>query len=379
MFMSDEGGMFQAASWTEQVIEKHQLESLRTREVSRLCAWGRKQKTVMADYAPEMADCIRVTGSARFDICSPQFSWITHSAVEEIGQRFGSYILVCTRFGSVAHANGIHDLFRQKLNLRNGPKNLDAMRTADIWFTKWGQDVHDFANFVALIKELATAYPSRNFILRPHPSEGLVFYQTAFSPFKNVRVVREGSVINWIRGADLVVHCNCTTGIEAMLAGRPVLNFLPAQRDRSKLDVVVAREAGVSTNSIPQALQAADALLRGERRVLHWSSNAVSILNNLQKDAVPILVDETLSVLRERGIDRSRIVLPPRHRRLGIRASLGRIFRAQSTRDEGYVASKRGQIDRTYVDRFLDGCRMNGVGAGRIREFSPHYVVIDPT
>ena len=71
------------------------------------------------------------------------------------------------------------------------------------------------------------------------------FYEHAFASFKNVVVTRDESVLPWIRAAELVVHSNCTTGIEAVLAGRPVLNLLPECEGRTELDVEVAREAGL--------------------------------------------------------------------------------------------------------------------------------------
>ena len=101
-----------------------------------------------------------------------------------------------------------------------------------MFFSQWQQAVHDFADLVMFVKELALSHPERTVILRPHPSESMVFYQQAFYQFKNVEVRRDQSVLDWIREADLVVHSNCTTGIEAVLAGRPVLNLLPANSAR---------------------------------------------------------------------------------------------------------------------------------------------------
>ncbi len=200
---------------------------MKTKTINRLCAWGKTQAEVMSDHSPELADRIRVTGSVQFDICSPRFEWITRPVVKEIERRAGPYILVCTRFGSLAHAYGIHHFFRQKFDPELSISSIDKKKLEDMWFTKWRQDAHDFAEFVFLIKELARAYSKYKIILRPHPSETEMFYQKAFSQINNIEVTREGNVLNWIRGADLVVHSNCTTGIEAVLAGRPVLNFLP--------------------------------------------------------------------------------------------------------------------------------------------------------
>jgi surface carbohydrate biosynthesis protein len=378
VYIQDEGAMFQTCSWKEHVIEKHQLDVMKTKTINRLCTWGRTQAKVMSDHSPEMADRIRVTGSARFDICTPRFEWITRPAVSEIKKHVSPYILVCTRFGSIAHADGIHHFFRQKFDPRLSLGSIDKKQVEDMWFTKWRQDAHDFAEFVVLINELAHAYPKYTIILRAHPTETEIFYQHAFSQVKNIEVTRVGNVINWIRGADLVVHSNCTTGVEAVMAGRPVLNFLPGEQDRSNLNVEVACEAGAPTRSIHQALETAGALLTGERHALTWSSHAKSVLNNLQTDAVPLLLNETLAVIRERGIDRSRIVLPPGPRAFSIGKFVDHITGRKTPATNRTAALKRGPLDRTYAATILDGCRAMRIGAGRIREFSTKYMVIDP-
>ncbi|NOT09702.1 MAG: hypothetical protein HOP28_16030 [Gemmatimonadales bacterium] len=375
MYMQDEGGVFQESSWRENVIQKHHLDHLRTRPISRVCTWGKRQGEVISDHAPEMSAAIRVTGSPRFDICTPKFDWMGAEIVRDLKDRHGPYILVCTRFGSIAHADGLHDAFRRKLNPRIWPKEMDMREVTNIWFRKWHQDVHDFADFVVMVKELSVNHPRHRLILRPHPSEGLLFYRQAFAQFSNIEVVREGNVLHWIRGAELVVHSNCTTGIEAVLARRPVVNFLPAGRDRAGLDVEVAREAGTPAGSIPEVLEIAAELLAGNRRPHEWSPHAVSMLNNLRMDSLPILADETLAVIRERSLDRSRIELPGRPLVRGIvRRALGR----PEFPTTPYIAAKRPPFDATRIEAVLEGCRSAGVGGGRIRSFNTRYVIVDP-
>ena len=373
MYMQDEGGMFQVDSWKENVIQKHHLDLVRTRAIRRMCAWGQRQAEVIAAYAPELSERIRVTGSARFDICSPRFGWMEETQIRQIRERFGDYVLLCTRFGAIAHADGIHDAFRRKLNPRIWPADISMQKVADIWFTKWRQDVHDFAEFVIYAKELADAYPSRKIVIRPHPSEGLLFYRQAFAQHPNVEVMREGNVLNWIRGADVVVHSNCTTGIEAVLADRPVLNLLPGDEGRNHLDVEVAREAGVIARSVQQALELTEFLLSHPTPPPYWSPHATSMLANIEHDAIPSLVEESLAVVREQAIGGAKLTFPPRRRlRKWVKGMLGR------SEQSAYIAAKRGPLDRDHIDSVVEGCCKMGIGGGRIRVFTPQYVMIDP-
>ena len=121
---------------------------------------------------------------------------------------------------------------------------------------------------------------------------------------------RDKSVLNWIRSAAMVIHSNCTTGIEAVLADRPVLNLLPDRDGRDDLDLEVAREAGVVATSIPDALQKIESILTGTALPPTWSTHATAILNNLRALAIPMMVKETLGVFHEHGISSSDVAFP---------------------------------------------------------------------
>ena len=358
-------------SWKENVLQKHYVDHIRKRNISRVCMWGDRQKQVYLAHAPEVGNAVTVTGSPRFDLCLPKYAWMTEDR-ERLAAKHAPYILICTRFTAIAHAEGIDDPFRRKLNPKIWPESFDMGKVTDLWFTKWRRDVQDFADFVVLTKEIAANFPSYTIVLRPHPSESLAFYKQAFASFANVVVTREGGVLPWIRSAALVVHSNCTTGIEAVLAGRPVLNLLPESAGRTETDVEVAREAGVTVGSVAEALEKAGELLAGKFAPHVWSAHAASMLSNLQMEAMPMMADETRRVLEHGKVTSSKVSMPPSTYHL--RNAARRIVRGKNA----YVASKRGPLDVTYVERVIEGCRVHHGGGGRIRHATDHYVVIEP-
>jgi hypothetical protein len=335
--------------------------------------WGRAQKDIFGERAADTTPKVVVTGSPRFDLCAPAYEWMTAKAAASIKEQYGPYVLICTRFTAVAHAEGLHDPFRRKLNPRIWPDDYGQDRVARLWFSKWQRDVHDFADFIVLVKVIADTYPDRTIILRPHPSESVDFYRHAFSSCGNVIVLRDGSVLSWIRSADLLVHCNCTTGIEAVLAGLPVVNFLPESTQREDTDIEVACEAGARATTVQHALELVDRCLSGAPQAQTWTPRATSVLNNLESESVPLVVDETLRVIDERKIDGSKLALPQqRPIRKFVKRMIGRPERS------AYVASKRGPFEREHIEIILDGCRARGLGSGQISEFKPQYVVVDP-
>jgi hypothetical protein len=171
----------------------------------------------------------------------------------------------------------------------------------------------------------------------------------------------------------LIIHSNCTTGIEAVLAKRPVLNLLPANAARTDLDLEVAREAGIVATSIPDALEKIEAILADRVPAHAWSARAKSILNNLTVEAIPTMVRETLRVLDEKRISSSEAILPPER---PLRSAIKRL--AGRTGMNAYVATKRGSLDADYVEAVIAGCRANKVGSGSIRRLSEHFVVVGP-
>jgi surface carbohydrate biosynthesis protein len=373
MFLHDEGGIHQVSAWKQNVLKKHRVDDLRTRDISRVCVWGERQKEVISEFAAELSGVLVVTGSPRFDLCHPKFSWLVDAQDQKEIATCTPFILICTRFVNAAHAEGQEVPFLRRMYSTGWPESFDASAIADVVFTQWQQAVHDFADLVVLVKEIALAYPNYTLVLRPHPSENLTFYRQAFSRFKNVTVRRDKSVLNWIRSAALVIHSNCTTGIEAVLAGRPVLNLLPASAGRVGLDLEVAREAGSVATSIPDALEKIGAILAGELPTQAWSTHAKAILNNLKVEAIPAMVKETLAVLHERGISASDVTLPAKR---PLRAALKGL--ARRPRTNAYVASKRGSLNADHVEALIAGCKTNRIGSGSVRHIAEQYVVVEP-
>ena len=367
MFLHDEGGVFPLGTWTDFFLIKHGFEKLAQRDVSRVCLWGEKQKAVLGVHSAKLANVAVVTGSPRFDICAPSFAWLTKAESEKGPAASRPYILVCSRFHRAVHAEGPGWPFERQLDPRACPKGFDI-------FEQWRHDMHDFAEFVVMVKELAVGFPHYNVVVRPHPSENMTFFKQAFATFPNIVVRRDGSVLSWIRPAELIVHSNCTTGIEAVLARRPIVNFLPAGRNRTEIDIAVAREAGVTAGTIPEVLATARQLLSGGSIALSWSEDAVAVLNNLKSDAIPLLTRQTMAVLRERQINSSSVAIP---RASTAKNTLRRLVKGSSI--NAYAASKRGRLNAEHVEMVIDGCRTNRLGGGRVRQVTASYAVIEPT
>jgi surface carbohydrate biosynthesis protein len=63
-------------------------------------------------------------------------------------------------------------------------------------------------------------------IVRPHPIDELKNYKF-LNKYKNIKIIKEGSISEWIYNAKIVVHSSCTGGLEASVRGRPTVSYLP--------------------------------------------------------------------------------------------------------------------------------------------------------
>ena len=77
------------------------------------------------------------------------------------------------------------------------------------------------ASLIALMPEMARRFPDHRIILRPHPSEIVENWHAWIGSHDEIEVVREGAAVPWILAAHMLVHTNCTTGVEAVALDKP--------------------------------------------------------------------------------------------------------------------------------------------------------------
>lgn len=82
-----------------------------------------------------------------------------------------------------------------------------------------------FKKFSELITTLSRQ-TNLKIIVRPHPTDKLKNYNF-LKKYKNVKVVKEGSISEWIYFSRVVVHSGCTGGLEASVRGKPTISYLP--------------------------------------------------------------------------------------------------------------------------------------------------------
>ncbi|MFO7722580.1 MAG: hypothetical protein R6V49_05075 [Bacteroidales bacterium] len=167
-----------------------------------------------------------VTGEPRFDLLKPEHSGFFAAERSHIQQRYGRFILINTSFGLSNSAIGEEAIRKFLLTTEDIP---DEQRP--LYLLKHEEGKVLLKAFIALATSIAGTFPEINLVLRPHPDEDITVYEQAFSGKHNIFVNGNGNVHPWIQSALAVIHHDCTTGMEAVMAGKPTISYVPRQEE----------------------------------------------------------------------------------------------------------------------------------------------------
>ena len=193
--------------------------------VSKICAWGEHQARLFRSRMPaDKAELVTVTGYPSFDLACRKF--LPYYRDESLVRRHGEdYTLINTSF-TCNHVMG----FDYYISMLGRMKEWRIYR--DEQFMSFMRRTAEYQRqllepFAELARSLATRFPERHVIIRPHPVENMDFYRDRTRDLPNVFVDRSGSVRKWIATAGAVIHHDCTTGLEALLMGKPLIQYRP--------------------------------------------------------------------------------------------------------------------------------------------------------
>lgn len=167
-----------------------------------------------------------VTGEPRFDLLKPKYRIFFNDQLNRLKKKFNHYILINTSFSLANPHEGYTDL--KKYFLDNLTFSQEAKQLYMLKMDFFPKVVNEF---VKAINELALYFPNLIFVVRPHPSESENFYKEKFKGTNNIVVKKNGNVAAWILASLGVIHYDCTTGIEALLARKPVISYIPVKDD----------------------------------------------------------------------------------------------------------------------------------------------------
>ncbi len=236
---------------------------------NQLLAWGDDNRSLFEDFPDYCGTPLDVVGNPRVDLLRPEFRDYFKSQVAALNERYGDFILVNTNFGSI---NGYYPELNVAYPKEGVPGGIELGRGAiglprDFALDLYHHRMKIFEAFQDLLPKLASAYPDRKIVLRPHPAENREFWKDRLKDCANVEVIAEGNVVPWLLACAALVHNGCTTAVESYILERPVVAYVPAENDAFSVDL--PNQLSVCCDTAEGVIeQVGDALARGFENTL---------------------------------------------------------------------------------------------------------------
>jgi surface carbohydrate biosynthesis protein len=168
------------------------------------CVWGQAQRDAFLKHGTVPAHILHATGCPRYDFCAGP--WRAALSKPSVG---ADYVLLNTNFPTVnpRFSKGPDD---EVETIVNAGYSRDYANQVVI------EARHAYQSMLKMSMKLAEHFPDVHFVLRPHPFENIKSYD-ALAAYPNFEVRQEGTSIEWINRARLLIHQNCSTAIEATM------------------------------------------------------------------------------------------------------------------------------------------------------------------
>jgi surface carbohydrate biosynthesis protein len=214
------------------------------------CVWGQAQHAAFLRHGTVAAELLHATGCPRYDFCAPP--WRAALPKPSIAP---GYVLINTNFpvANPRFSNSSAD-------------EQEAMVQAGFSREFARQFIADAGNAYRAVLDasikLAKHFSDVQFVLRPHPFENIGSYD-ALAELPNFHVRQDGTSLEWISGASLLVHQNCSTAIEAtMLKVEPLsMEWFNTPSLRLQAATEVSRGAASESDLIELVQQGLDGRL----------------------------------------------------------------------------------------------------------------------
>ncbi len=188
-------------------------------------AWGNKEAEDALAVMKRGKEKIIISGNPRFDLLRPEFRHVFYPSAQRIRERYGKIILVNTKFVTFNSANP--KARRNPVAYLKAIGRIKNEEQEKIFHRIIQLQKKVFPCFLEMFPVLSRRFKEHTIVIRPHPSESEAPWIEAAKRLSNVKVVYEGNVNEWILASDVVVHSNCTTGVEAFLLGKPAISYRP--------------------------------------------------------------------------------------------------------------------------------------------------------
>ncbi len=225
--------------------------------------WGNKQRDLLERMNVATHKCdISVSGHPRFDLLKESSKYLYSNEVSNIKAEHDKFILINTNMSLGNNIKGRKFVITNYGERKKGYLE-DLMKYDE-------EKIQSILSFVKKIR-LKT---DQKIIIRPHPEENTEYYKRNLKYIKNLEITNKGSSIAWIIASELLVHTDCTTGIEAVYLNKKVISLLPYFNQ--DLTSFLPVELSISFNNVDHAI---NETLNKENSTINEDKKKLSLLN----------------------------------------------------------------------------------------------------
>ena len=223
------------------------------RQSSAVFCWGNDDLQILKDINSKKKSNIIKTGSPRVDLCKSIFSnyWKTPNKKPK-----KPFLLVSSNMGASNGIQSLSEVIRMHKELGYFERNPLLFNEL---FEQQAEDTIKTSDFIEAIKHLAKSNNRYDIVFRPHPTEDISIWKFYLGGLSNVHVIRDESITAWVNNAFAVMHNGCTTALETIFIGKPLITYLPSKRKYKKN---LPNKLGFQINSLKKLDEKVNFLLK---------------------------------------------------------------------------------------------------------------------
>jgi surface carbohydrate biosynthesis protein len=296
LWYHEEGAIYGGDEAKWRLVLEELLDPARLFKDDVILCWGDFQKDFFARSNPQ-AD-IHVVGGYRFDIKENSLIRKLLQANPRIAEK--DYVLINTNFTAGNHY--LKDAASYKAQQEDSKNDLTNKHRLLVEFA---DDTKRMGFFGEMVSYLLIKNPDTQFVLRPHPTELIEFWENLFHGYKNIKITNEYSAVEWIDRCSFVIQSGCTTALESYCLGKPIINYYPL-----KLANGIDLTEGLSTlcktpEEVNQRINASLPHNQNEEKSHHLKS----LISNFKNDAssIQMIADIAKDVLKKKNKSKIRL------------------------------------------------------------------------
>jgi len=229
--------------------------------VSKFLCFGKEQREILVRNFPQYKNKFTITGNPRINLLNDNFNIVENKSVNEIKNKYSPYILIVSNFSMVNLFGAGLDLkerYNQILQKQYRLKFINSEEELEEFNKSFNHINLIFESFLHMVGILAEKYPSYNIVIRPHPSEDKRIWEELEKKHKNVRVLFEGGLTEWIKSSELVIQNSCTSAIESLFLDKNCISYRPYIN--KKFDQPLPNKLSYNVESLDELIEITDRL-----------------------------------------------------------------------------------------------------------------------